>query len=571
MDAIPASSYPLPLSDDDPQIIEPPIHDGHPHTGATPQRQLQEQKLDIQRLNGRVAPIHCLIDDVLLRIFTFLAHIPPPPDLLLLWYRKRPAVTLSRVCKRWRALVISSPQLWTKFFINWMQQRRFHDIGHDPHSFLSRSSRLPLDIFIYSDRERLSPWSSPGSRMVADALLSSVARWKSAWFDLPWPSDALELSQVLQCSPASYAQLETLNISVELELLSGRLDGSAQRFDELPILRAPLLKNLTMDEWQSTWVIPSSWRQLRELNLQMVDSMSLSALMCGCPNLSKITANIFENFSALSPIAHRTHNALTTLLISWITPNIPLFSIPHTPAVQTLCFVWKVAQNSVLDEAGIIRSHLSILHIVQSCASSLVDLTLHHCIFRDNDLTQILQLLTNLQKLDVDAKSTALTSNVFRRLTPGSSLQSGGSYASGLEVLCPNISSLRVRVRVDELSMADEQIEAMFSLIAGLIARGVSSVRITSDSWATVEGYDNWMAVVPAAALEEGWVRELKKREVERRIGEMRDLSGVRGLRLERDDKVLMWRREDLMQSDGSVPNGLVLVGNVLAYDSPQV
>jgi len=49
----------------------------------------------------------------------------------------------------------------------------------------------------------------------------------------------------------------------------------------------------------------------------------------------------------------------------------------------------------------------------------------------------------------------------------------------------------------------------------------------------------------------------------------MNDTLGVRGLRLEHQNEKWSWEREDLVHTDGALPDGLYLVGYVLAYDSP--
>ena len=113
-------------------------------------------------------------------------------------------------------------------------------------------------------------------------------------------------------------------------------------------------------------------------------------------------------------------------------------------------------------------------------------LLLHYCFFHDTDLIHILQPLTTLEHLDLRGEGDALTSNVFMRLTPVPILTSDTPYTCGTAMLCPKLSSLNIRVGNDELSRADERVEATFSLVEGLIGRGGSSVRIYSDAWAIV-------------------------------------------------------------------------------------
>jgi len=68
------------------------------------------------------------------------------------------------------------------------------------------------------------------------------------------------------------------------------------------------------------------------------------------------------------------------------------------------------------------------------------------------------------------------------------------------------------------------------------------------------------------AALDEVSVRQSKKDEVKRRIGEMRDDLGIRGLRLERYDD-WEWLRDDLVE-DRYAGHGARFVGHIVVYES---
>mgnify|MGYP001469336589 CR=1 FL=1 len=528
---------------------------------------------EIQPLESQLAPIHRLVDDVLLGIFNFVVQIPPNRLIIVYMHRKHPASMLSCVCRRWRALTLSSPQLWTKVFINWMHQRQFQDIGRSPHSLLSLSGTLPLDVFIYGDHDEGNPGASSPSRIVSDALVSSVSRWKTAWVELPQHSNDPELWKVLQCSPASFAQLEALNISVDVDVPSGRTYGQPQPFDELPILHASSLRNLTLHRWEHRWGIPSSWENLREAKLDFVYVPALFALISACPNLSKVRAKVYDYEATADPrvpITDRPHEALTTLIIKYKYPSpISLLCIPPTPALKVLSIIIPKREDEDREEEDVRFSHASILRIAQGASQSLVHLTLHNSVFQESTLVQILQLLINLEHLDIDANSATLTSDVFRLLTPVSLLKSDTPQASKFGALCPTLSSLKFRIKGDDLARVDERIDASFSLIGGLIARGAASLHIFSDSWAIVQGSEHSMSLIPPWGLEEALIRQSKKDEIERRVWEMNDTLGVRGLRLEHQNEKWSWEREDLVHTDGALPDGLYLVGYVLAYDSP--
>ena len=566
MAAIPTSSYAL---DDESRIVEGSTQDCNAKV-ETVQHPIQEQKSGIQRLEVQSAPIHRLIDDILLEIFICVVQ-----DGIPIWMaldEPHPAVPLSRVSRRWRALALSSPGLWTELGVDLEDDPRCWYLRQSPESFLSLSRSLALDVHIYGHSCVTNPKSLHRFRMVAGALLQSVARWKNATIVLPWPADNPDLWRLLQCAPAAYTQLETLRISVHPE--SWTVVGQPQGFDAMAILHTPALRSLVLDTWNATWVIPSSWVQLRELRVsQRVDRAALNALISGCPNLSKLSATMdqSERIEGTPPTSEdRIHSSLKALsLLYYPSSPICLLHIPNTPALQILSVSHSVVRyrNNEEENDVVLHSHASILHIVQICSSSLVELTLFHCVFHDTALIRILHFLTNLEHLDLEGQPAALTSNLFLHLTPVPILQSCETRPSRAVVLCPNLVSLKLRVRGDDLSTADERIELAFSLIAGLIARGASAVHILSEVWSTVESkMDNWRSMMTDAALDEVSVRQSKKDEVKRRIGEMRDDLGIRGLRLERYDD-WEWLRDDLVE-DRYAGHGARFVGHIVVYES---
>ena len=566
MSTIPTSSY---TPDNEPRIAEGSIQNCKLKLEAVP-HPVPGQKFEIQRLEPQLAPIHCLIDDILLEIFIDVVRTGTP--LRMSSDERHPAVTLSRVCSRWRSLALSSPSLWTEFEIDLEDDPRCKYLGQGPDSFLSLSLSLPLNVFIYGTSDVRIPQGMDRVRMVADALLQSVARWKVAKVVLPWPAKNPNLWRLLQCTPASYTHLETLKISVNPQSWSdGTVVGQSRRFDALAILHTPAMRNITIDGWSSSWAIPSSWRNLRELTAGGTDRASLFSLISNCPNLSKLTVTIYEFIRVEdpnTPIEDRVHANLKALFMLYkISSPISLLFMPKTPALQTLSVVREVGLYCDFEEEeDVLQSHASLLHIIQSCSSSLVDLTLHYCVFHETDLIRILQLVTNLEHLDLAGKGYALTPNVFMRLSPVPVQESGAEPVSGSVVLCPNLISIKLRVREDDLSKADERIKVTFSLIARLIARGTLSFHILSEVWSTVESeIPTWKSTMPEAALDEASMRQSTKDEVEQRIREMRADLDIRRLRLERyDDRE--WTRHDLIE-DRFGGHGARLVGHDIVYE----
>ena len=532
MAAIPSFSYSVPTSDHDRGTIEATIC----HAGLeleTVQRQVTKSTLEIQRLESLGVPIHRLIDDVLLEIFGYILKRPHG------W--QHPAVTLSHVCRRWGALTLSSPHLWTTLSLDLEGDRVCKYLGRSLASFLSLSRSLPLDVSLFGVEDDRSARYIARIRRIVDAFSPCINRWKMAYVHFNCSASSVEPWSLLKCEPDSYSQLEVLNL-VGFEDFSGTT-AARDRISEFPILRAPSLRKLVLSTWESAWPVPGSWTQLRELEIvSWVDHAIMALWMLACPNLSKLRLRVDRSDTIpdlTSPIEDLVHHSLTSLSISFVV--ISHFSellLPQAPALQTLCLSSKSRRR--VEENLLPSTQATILRIINSCTSSLINLKLHRCVFRDTDLICILQLLPTLKCLDIDSESSVLTLNVFERLTPAPDRMHGATPASA--VLCPNLVSLNLRMTGDSLSAADQRIDLTFSLVISRIARGIGSLRIVSDAWSTIQGYNlRWMSSVPSTALEEALIRQSKKEEVERRVAEVRDTWGIQELYLEPESVVQEW------------------------------
>ncbi|KIJ62918.1 hypothetical protein HYDPIDRAFT_114044 [Hydnomerulius pinastri MD-312] len=128
---------------------------------------LNAKRQEAASLHNRSAPINSIPNEMLLAIFENAVcsqtyhWIPLPVE-----------VAVSRVCRRWRALAVHSPKLWTRICVA---------PGHDliPRAHLSRSRELPLDVTF---QEMLtSDAGSPGLINYSDVQTSVLAsaRWQS--------------------------------------------------------------------------------------------------------------------------------------------------------------------------------------------------------------------------------------------------------------------------------------------------------------------------------------------------------------------------------------------------------
>ena len=596
------SSYPLPASDHGLRDIKMAIRDEKLEL-ETPQHQVSRHTLQIQQFESLGTPIHRLDEDVLLEIFLYL--LGRPHGL------QHPAVMLSTICRRWRVLALRSPHLWTTVSLN-LEGDMDKYLGQSLESFLSLSRNLPLDFSLEvderSDRRGARSIVQVGARKylgrslqsflslsrnlplstsllgrnkdhlnrpitrirtLISSLVFCVSRWKTVEVHFNSPASYTYHTSLLKYEPELYSQLEALNLVIPYGMRAAAATGQAHHIGELAILHAPSLRKLVLNRWKLTWPIPSSWSQLRELELiDQVDQAILVLMMSACPQLTKLKMDVYRPANSLSippPTGSFLGHPVTSLSITF--HSLCHFSQVHlhqTPALRTLSLTNKIG-FWIQDDYGPDSSD-GIFRIIKSCTSTLVDLRLHQCGFLEPTLIQILELVPSIKHLHIETISSGSSPTLFEHLT--SVEDHTGASTSAPVLLCPNLASLNLCVGHSRPWEVDQQIEWTFSLIASRIAQGISFIRIFSDAWTTFQSRKpKWMDKLPATSYKEVLIRQSKKEEMERRIVEMRDVWGVWGLRLECDNLDQPWNY-------GGLPDRVInrfkvnLVGHAVVYEA---
>ncbi|PPQ93005.1 hypothetical protein CVT25_000206 [Psilocybe cyanescens] len=107
--------------------------------------------------------------------YTVIPHISYRRTVMI-----QPALLLGSVCKRWRDITITTPQLWTEVFIDFSRHVRHFDVIKE---WLRRSGGLPL-YMIFRNRNSEPVPSTLGP--IFSLLRSHAARWR--YVDLSIPS-----------------------------------------------------------------------------------------------------------------------------------------------------------------------------------------------------------------------------------------------------------------------------------------------------------------------------------------------------------------------------------------------
>ncbi|KZP12502.1 hypothetical protein FIBSPDRAFT_961339 [Athelia psychrophila] len=129
-----------------------------------------------------IAPIRGVTDDVLLEIFMVCFE-----DLVNVYHLKPfpISITLASVCRRWRALALSTPRLWSAASITVQNAPGVGRKSNLLHLFTSRSRERPLKLVVappksqaFSDQEFDAGVCQP----LAGALAACAARWEDISF-----------------------------------------------------------------------------------------------------------------------------------------------------------------------------------------------------------------------------------------------------------------------------------------------------------------------------------------------------------------------------------------------------
>ncbi|KAJ7267371.1 hypothetical protein C8J57DRAFT_1327514 [Mycena rebaudengoi] len=209
-----------------------------------------------------VSPARKLPDDVVREIF--VAALPARNCVMS---ATEPPLLLCNICQAWRALALSTPQLWTSLHIAVPSRSRVEQMTSMVDAWLSRSGVLPLSLSVFVSR---SAEPDTDVSLLLEALIRFSARWKEIHFTLPSLQCFEPLSKV---SPEHVSMLESVGIKGGHLLFEGL--GSVFAFLGAPNLRSasfsPQLSHVYM-------FLPSSWGRLRHLNVSSEPGSYISPL-----------------------------------------------------------------------------------------------------------------------------------------------------------------------------------------------------------------------------------------------------------------------------------------------------
>ena len=196
---------------------------------------------------------------------------------------------VGQVCRRWREAFLAYPQLWTSFYLKYIDSGLgpggFAEMNRRTTMYIERSGQLPLNIIVCIPSH---PKYVP--RAAWRSLLSCSNRWKRA--DLELGSDPDIVNDLLE-RRGEMSTLESMGLNI------GRTISIRKPLDSTFAVAPRLIKlKLRCYGKNSGWVFP--WSQLTKLNIEMDDaeffpSVPLEAVLSQLQNAEELRFTSVRN------------------------------------------------------------------------------------------------------------------------------------------------------------------------------------------------------------------------------------------------------------------------------------
>ncbi|KZP20807.1 hypothetical protein FIBSPDRAFT_1044600 [Athelia psychrophila] len=272
----------------------------------------------------KLAPLLAVPDDVLVEIFYAFGAIkknlrvpslPPPPS------PDSPAwpILLGSVCRKWRAVTLSTPRLWAGIRINISRPSNFVDAINVFQRFAARSGAYPLDIAItFSNVEDALMFSSEDMEQcqsLANALAASVDRWQHFRTN-SHPSFLWKIEQAVVQGPTwSRPMLETLEIrsygrnrQTWPDLGQNDDEAGLTMFAASPKLRYVNLGIGYSFHNDENLPIQLPWQQIEQLDRIDASSEGCMRLLRECPNLVRFNVMVPRQCGVRGPVDFLRHS-----------------------------------------------------------------------------------------------------------------------------------------------------------------------------------------------------------------------------------------------------------------------
>ena len=250
--------------------------------------------MDIEDHRSLLSPIHHLPIDILQEIFA--ACLPTTHNPVV--SRHEAPLLLTRVCKNWRNIMLSTPHFWSAIHIpipsfpvdptsppfplgglsNYLTallaliRERMAAI----HEWLERSKGSPLTISVFD--------AGHCPNEVCDLVLDTIIHFSPRWKHLKLDTQSCDLIRIAGLVPSQIPQLESLVVQNEVVTQNLDIPGPSINLVPLPwstseIIKAPNLQAISFPQMTENIVeFPLRWSQMTAISLGSVSGTRTSAI-----------------------------------------------------------------------------------------------------------------------------------------------------------------------------------------------------------------------------------------------------------------------------------------------------
>ncbi|THH16266.1 hypothetical protein EW146_g4337 [Bondarzewia mesenterica] len=346
-------------------------------------------------------------------------------------------ILLTRVCKQWRTIALSSPRLWNEFSISdtraWSDES-IESFCNVVDAWLPLSGALPISC-------HLVPQDPRSFSRLLDILCRHAHRWKSVMIEGVMGHVFPSLSVV------SFRFLESLDLNSDF-------DAESCIYGLLACVRsaAPRLRSMVI-YWQPTFIeLALPWPNLTHLVVEspifdcypVFDMAQILANAGQCRNLILLGVHIWSCSQWICPTFRITIPRLRELGLT-VPNSLILDSTLRALILPELQILELCAGRSV--QAPLL--HTALVDLFSPCASSIISMDLIRVDVPDEELMHVLENLPNLTSLSLSRTGSAAV--IFTSLV----LQFSGS---GHLISGQNTRLEKLQVGRDVLDMLDRRL-----------------------------------------------------------------------------------------------------------------
>ncbi|THH16264.1 hypothetical protein EW146_g4335 [Bondarzewia mesenterica] len=338
---------------------------------------------EISYRHADILPVHCPPEVISEIFFQALPDDPQQPISV-----DAVPILLTRVCKQWRAIALSSPRLWNEFSIS--DTRAWSDESVESFckvvdAWLPLSGALPISCYLVSQDPRSF------SRLL-DILCRHAHRWKSIMIEGVMGHVFPSLSVV------SFRFLESLDLNSDF-------DAESCTYGLLACVRsaAPRLRSMLI-YWQPSFVgLGLPWPNLTHLIVDcpifdcqypVFDMAQILANAGQCRNLILLGVHIWSCSQWICPTFRVTIPRLRELRLT-VPNSLILDSTLRALILPELQHLQLCAGQSM--QAPLL--HTALVELLSPCASSILSMALIRVHVPDEELMRVLENLPNLASL----------------------------------------------------------------------------------------------------------------------------------------------------------------------------